>query len=330
MDPHFSSSERDRLKLIHHYTNFTSKSIIELTLNDGEGVSLWLNHVPQLAFEHDFLLHGLLSVSSLHLALCGQSENITSAIRHHHLGIELFRPYLSNITADKVGALLAFSCLLALYSFGIHRIVKTQLSPLAKITEVFNLVRGSGVIIQAGGRWVLEDGPWKPFFQSGDVDFSRELPAEMEAVLSRLLQRSKDTALYTTSQRLIYSMAIEVLRRNFVLATSAAHVQLTINLFPVMVQYKFLEFMRLGEPLALAILANYAVVLHWLRSHIWLEGWGQQTINAVGQALPHDWHDCIAWAIQEVRSGQVEASSNCKDRPRAQIMCSGHAALFSE
>jgi hypothetical protein len=55
----------------------------------------------------------------------------------------------------------------------------------------------------------------------------------------------------------------------------------------------------IGEPLALAILANFAVILYWLRQTIWLQGWGRETVEAVREALPVEWHECIAWAVQE-------------------------------
>jgi hypothetical protein len=38
------------------------------------------------------------------------------------------------------------------------------------------------------------------------------------------------------------------------------------------------DLVAAGEPLALAILTNYAVMLYWVREHIWTVGWGEDMI----------------------------------------------------
>ncbi len=118
---HFTDSEREQLRLMNHYALHTSKSITEITIPEDRDHSIWGNWVTELAFGNDFLLHGLLSLSALHLALCGVSrkDHIVIAIHHHSLGVELFRPHLSNITTDNYDAVFAFSCVIAFYSFGI-------------------------------------------------------------------------------------------------------------------------------------------------------------------------------------------------------------------
>ncbi|KAK9366257.1 hypothetical protein V1509DRAFT_648909, partial [Lipomyces kononenkoae] len=57
---------------------------------------------------------------------------------------------------------------------------------------------------------------------------------------------------------------------------------------------------------ALAILAHYAVILHWLRGHIWLDGWGEEIVDAVRQVLSSGWHACIAWVLKEVADSHTE------------------------
>ena len=131
---------------------------------------------------------------------------------------------------------------------------------------------------------------------------TQKLSVEMEGVLAELSQRIR-TTIATTAQSDVYAAAIATLRHNFLLATTRPHAKMTIVLFPIMVQPEFLVLLRIGEPLALAILANYAVILHWLRGHIWLERWGKEVVDAVHQVLTQDWRECIAWAVQEIRSG---------------------------
>ena len=306
---HFTVAEVDKLRLMNHYAQSTSKSIANLTFVTPEGLSLWRDYVPQLAFEHDFLLHGLLGISSLHLALSQPSvrhKYSVLAIHHYNLGITRFRPHLTNVTADNINALFAFSCIIALYSFGIHCIVDHHMTPLARIHEVLMLIRGTGVIVQSGINWLME-GPWEAMMMQYWADPMQKLPDEIENVLAELSRRV-NTTVAATAQSGTYLEAISALRLGFLLAT--AHPQLTkmIVKFPLLLQPEFMELLCIGEPLALAILGNYAVTLHWIREHIWMGSWGKQVVDAVRDALPLEWHECIAWAIKETESGSDAVS----------------------
>lgn len=302
--PHFTATERDNLRLMSHYACYTCIAIAGPTSIPRDVLLLWRDYVPQLAFKHDYLIHGLLGLSSLHLALSQpsmQHEHTVLATHHHNIGIVAFRAQLTNITVHNIDALFAFSCIVVLYSFGIYRSVQSQLDPIARIHEVLALVRGTGVIVKSGCHW-LQQGPMSATMIPQVVDPMRELPVGTEGVLTELSRRIH-TTIATTIHGDVYSAAISTLRSSFVLATERPDVKLAIAFFPVMVQPEFLMLVCIGEPLALAILANYAVILHWLRGHIWLEGWGKQVIDAVHQALPQDWRECIAWAVLEARSG---------------------------
>lgn len=318
--PRFPEAERDRLRLMHHYTGCTRETITELALNNAAGVFLWRDYVPQMAFEYDFLLHGLLSVTALHLALLrnhSHDKNMLLAARHHNIGITLFRQHLANITHDNVAAIFAFSCMLPLYCFGIHQTAHSELKPLAKIVELFMLIRGTGVIVRASQDWLTVKSPWRPFFKPKMGEITGDLPIEVDRVINMLLQRV-DECISVTEKRQVYAGAISVLRHNFLLATLFPHVQLTITFLPTMAPEPFLNMIRGEEPLALAILGNYAVVLHWMRSRIWMEGWGRQTFDAVRRVLPNEFHDCIAWAAEEIERGQLEGSlSTCSQEPSA-------------
>lgn len=301
----FTTTERDNLRLMNHYGGYTCIAIAGLTSTSEETLHVWRDYVPELAYEHNYLLHGLLGLSALHLALSKptlQHEHTVLAMHHHNIGIAVFRTLITDITADNINALFAFSCILVLHSFGIYRSIKSQLDPIAKIHEVLTLLRGTGVIVKSAMH-LLKQGPMRAALMPMLNDPTRELPFEIEGVLTELLQRI-DTTIATTVNGDEYTAAISALRHNFLLAIEHPDVNLTMVLFPVFVSPEFLPLVCIGEPLALAILANYAVILHWLRGHVWLEGWGRQVVGAVHQVLPLDWHQCVAWAVSEVGSAR--------------------------
>jgi hypothetical protein len=133
-----------------HSTLHTLKSTTEITTPEDRNQALLGNWSTELAFANNFLLRGLLSLSTLHLAHLDVSrqKHTLMAIHHHGLGIDLFRPQLSNITDDKHYAVFMFSFAVALDSFGIQRYSESEISPIPKINQVLILIRGSGVIFK--------------------------------------------------------------------------------------------------------------------------------------------------------------------------------------
>lgn len=92
----------------------------------------------------------------------------------------------------------------------------------------------------------------------------------------------------------------------FLLAAENPGAKMTVLPFPIMVPRQFMEKLEDRDPMALVILAHYSVVLYWLRNHIWLRGWGRQLVDAIHLELGSEWHGCLKWAIEEVRSPEVD------------------------
>ncbi|KAK9241691.1 hypothetical protein V1506DRAFT_550005 [Lipomyces tetrasporus] len=309
VEMNFTAAERHRFRLMNHYVHFTYQSLIEITTTNEDAFLIWRSFVPYLAFEHDFLLQGLLGLSSLHLALSQpyqQRESIANAVQHYGNALALARPHLSNVTEYQIDAIFVFSYIVALYSFGIHRIFPSQLSPLAKIIEVMKLIHGTSVIAKLGSDWL--DQTLLGLLRSYQfIKYSQNLSPELEDSLAQLRQRIYTTT-GRTAHREAYISAISLVRESFLRVVSGQSPQKVMGLFPVLVDPMLLIMVRLGDPLALAILAHYAVILYWLRGHIWLEGWGEQILDTVRQVLPSDWHVCIAWALEEVSGSHPEVS----------------------
>ncbi len=306
-----------------HYTLHASQSIGDIINGPEAGPTVWRDWVTELAFQNDYLLHGLLSLSALHLALSGVSprRHTVVAMHQHGLGVALFRPQLSRgITADNYDAVFAFSCVVAVYAFGIPRCCSESTffgdddssgagdDPITKLLQVLILLRRSSVVAKSAhevllqSRWSMLMLPWASL-DSVAAKNNGLLPEEIKDMISNLLQRVQITTSSTksiTPQQNVYISTIEILKLSLVFALSRPRAQLTLTLFPIITPAEFwTTLVRRREPFALAILANYSVILHWFKDNIWLHGWGKESIEAVRQALPPEWHDCIAWAIRQ-------------------------------
>jgi hypothetical protein len=289
--------ENDTLRLIHHYALSTSTSI-----SDSQAAVLMNRDViPALAFEHDFLLAGLLAVTSLHLAILNPCAlHNDAALKHHSQALTLIRPHLLHITPDNVYALFSFSCMIVCYSFGIHKAEISSHDPLEEMLAVFTLLRGIAVIAEMGEKW-LEQSPFASSATLPEPNSNTILEPTVEAALLSLSQRVLDSDVDPTS-RDAYEAAIGLLRHSFLLSAEQPRSTRTALPFPIMVPQPFVEKLREREPLALVILAHYAVILHWLRHSIWLRNWGKEVVEAVRHVVGPEWHGCLEFNVEQVGS----------------------------
>ncbi|RDL42214.1 uncharacterized protein BP5553_02193 [Venustampulla echinocandica] len=311
-DPEISLASRyalkddgnDTLRLIHYYGLSTRK----LLADGDEQIPIWRDVIPALAFEHDFLLSGLLAITSLHLALIHPSKVHHNAALHHYAkAIALFRPHLSAINPDNVSALFTFSCLVAVYSFGIHQTPGSHFSPLLEIQEVFTLFRGIGVVVKTGAKW-LEKGPISSFILPMPSNPSATLTSPgLESSLAHLSTRNEKTTI-DASLRGTYATMIALLRQSFLLVQETQIVKWAIFPLPIFAPIEFMGVLKEREPLALIILAHYAVLLHWRRDQLWLKGWGKEVIDAVRQVLGEEWQESLEWPVAEME-GRTQVGS---------------------
>ena len=115
----------------------------------------WRDTVPQLAFEHEFLLSSVLAITSLHLAILYPSDRYHNAALHYHTeALARFRLHLSSITPKNLSSVFAFSCLIPLFSFGIHCTPLRRLETLPGIYEIFTLMKFIATLLKSSTRWL--------------------------------------------------------------------------------------------------------------------------------------------------------------------------------
>jgi hypothetical protein len=104
----------DDFSLLHHWTLLTSLSIAEFKPLHF----YWQSVSPQMAFDHPYMMHGILSVAALHLAHfhTGTSgKHLITAARHHNIALRGFQDTLGNVNDQYSDALLAHSNLNVFY-----------------------------------------------------------------------------------------------------------------------------------------------------------------------------------------------------------------------
>ena len=289
----------DALRLIHHFTISTCKSI-----SDADNtITSWRDNVPQLAFEHDFLLSCVLAVTCLHLAILHPSDAYRNAALYYHTeALARFRLHLSSITPKNLSSVFAFACLMPLFSFGIYCTPLRRLDTLSGILEIFNLMKFIAALVKSSARMLHP----KQFPQVGVPEVNNPattFPEEIEASLTQLSDWN-NTITSDEALRGTYGAAIDLMRTSFLIAHEQPGKKMAVMPFPIQCPVEYVDKLMAKDPLALAILAHYAVIVHWLRGeHIWMRGWGKDIVDAVKENVgdQKEWLDCIEWPMGQVQ-----------------------------
>ena len=266
--------DNDKLRLTHFYSISTCYSISDPA--SGTHSLPLRDIVPSLGFDHDFLLSGLLAVTSLHLALLSPSAiHTASAIKYHTQALTQVQPHLTDVSSENVAALFSFSCLIASYAFGFHQIQRPEANPLDAILEIFNLIRGIRIIVRDGMK-CLQESPFAGTLVLSPSNPNGSLVPKIEAAISTLLYCISEQEMDSVSRE-AYIASIDLLRQTFLLAAEKPGAKMTALLFPILVHDVFMEKLKSKDPLTLVVLANYAVILYWLSADIWLRGWEKRS-----------------------------------------------------
>ncbi|KAK9476115.1 hypothetical protein V1514DRAFT_201730 [Lipomyces japonicus] len=132
-DAEFSRLHMGQLELLHFFLTVTTPTISDVT--DGD---LWLNHVPLLAFKHDFLMYAILTIAATQLRIqrevgtAAAAANVGSTttdrsrdsyferaeIWYRQRALETFRIAISGLrTGSQLEAMTVAGSLIAIQSF---------------------------------------------------------------------------------------------------------------------------------------------------------------------------------------------------------------------
>ncbi|KAH8430925.1 Zn(II)2Cys6 transcription factor [Aspergillus melleus] len=295
------------LELLHQWHVATARSLAhEAHLEDVVRIT-----VPQEALTYPFLMHSILAVSALHLSFTSPTERRRSykeaAIRHNNLSLTLCTPLLSNVTPENCHALFAFSCLTAVFAFGVQgRDGLPSAQGLIDVVEVFKMVRGVASVVQQARAWI-EQGGMRQLLKIGKLRkraagtvYDRELCSHLQTFIEEQLQ-PREPCMHENVD--ISAVLLQAARRQLELLNMYMTMEdpNAILAWPVLLDAQYLDLLLRVEPTALIILAYYGTALHLLFDNWWLDGWGQFIMNLA--SMRHgSVGDCrIAWLVDVIQ-----------------------------
>jgi hypothetical protein len=134
-------------ELMHHYTLHTSKTLARRP----EMQEAWQATIPEIAYGYEFLMHGILGLSALHLSHLKPekySHYLANAGFHMSLGLRSYRRILMAPSQENCFALFCFSGLIMVYIYAspMDPLESHSAAGLDSIFELLGLCRGTLVL----------------------------------------------------------------------------------------------------------------------------------------------------------------------------------------
>jgi hypothetical protein len=311
---------------MHHFTACYSEVMTE---HFDIMETMWQHEMPRLAFRSQYVMHGLLGFSALHLATV-QSERAlllrASATNHLDQALGFYRQDTGPATAENSDARFTFTWLVAMFAYAIP----SSVSPIDAMVELFSLVRGIEVVLQESLIWIIQ-GPFAPIITRALVE-SKGLPADgsalsmafafqsstshsngMGCVLDGDLPEGMDFGLnhldfmigmhnMIPEERRTCVLVLTELKQLYeqMLSSQASCGMSMVMCFPKQDPSLFSKLLKRRLPQALIILAYYAVLLDLLDSRWWISGWGRRVLSDVVGDLGDEWKSWIDWPMQAI------------------------------
>ncbi|KAH6670136.1 hypothetical protein B0J14DRAFT_112042 [Halenospora varia] len=266
------ASEIKDLELLHFYTTTTALSLSNLP--DRKHIWQWV--IPQLAFSHHCLMHGILAISAFHLARvqpARKEQLLTEASQQHASALSLFRSETQDINPSNCEACFAFSSLLvvdAWSSSGGNGDLFFTSSDYSDQTSVewVTLIRGVYHLLLSSWSWV-ESGPLQPLMKllPDDAPPPSDLNTEEKTRFDSLTSICEPTNDICVEEAHALKEAVSLLRTTYAqmiaLDPRISDAGMILS-WTIQVPELYLRMVRRRQPPSLVVLAHYALLLHML------------------------------------------------------------------
>jgi hypothetical protein len=286
-------------------------------LSNGEFDQTIFNNLMQLALSKSYLLYSLLALSALHLFSENRSrmELFARASFLHDAALRLVQPHITNFTEDDSIAVMVFSGMAATIELGQFVLNPNQTvespSPIDKILDCFQMSKGVRIVMTP--HWRHLHGSWiQPFLRVEDNReeilpiLDKEFPSLSIIrclVLSQDKKEQREACLYAVERVFLYICLIK-----FSLKSHPTCVKL-IDAWPVEVDNAYEMMVLQRKPVALVILAHYAVLLSLKENAWWLPGLPRKLLEQIDGILGEPWAQLLSWP-KEMIHGSHRPLSN--------------------
>ncbi|PYI20058.1 C6 transcription factor [Aspergillus violaceofuscus CBS 115571] len=301
--PKFGSTRE--LELMHKYATETYQSLC----NEPVDHYTWQTVIARKAFQHDFLMSGLLAVASLHIAATMDPPEalsyIDTALEYHDRAFAPFRHAIDNLTPANCDAVFAHSVITTVIGIALPRLSSDSQETntmTENIIVVFELLHGVSKIYTLSRDHLSTQlvtsrkGFWET--QLSILDAETETAFDRLTSLTHAMQDS-----ISEEQYRIIDGAIALLRRCFCRYNHARDIASVLG-WLAMASKEFVHALRCRQPLALLVLMHWGALLMELDGKVWwAKNSGRALVSELLSALrPCDtqWEGALQWPERKI------------------------------
>ena len=310
-NPVASNLNMDHLELMHHFSAVTTR---ELSIGPSR-FEVWNAIVPQIALSHEFVMHGILATSALHLAHLRPEQCQAywkRAAVHQDRALQLLQIAMANPTRDNADALFAFSLIIFYLASAAPSTAEDPMdeTPLGPAIHSLHMLRGVRLILEAVRHWV-EQGPLGPVLRwyPGHIQSNPTFRApDTEEHFSKLLvfcsttpNLNKDTEMDDVE---IYAAAASSLRASFLKVESVPEGDPNtppIWHWAVRLPATFVERLKEQHSVPLVLLAHWCVILLQARHYWWVGDWVDRTMREIEACIDQEHRSWLEWPIAKIK-----------------------------
>ncbi|KAF1993790.1 hypothetical protein P154DRAFT_57256 [Amniculicola lignicola CBS 123094] len=303
----------DDMKLLHHWT---AKLGFIHDLDHSPGVRLWSIDIVDIGFKHPFLLHGLLATAAIHKTLKDPQANRTSLLvqadTHISAALAVYMQLLQKPTLETSLPMFLFAALLFTYNVATDQVEEPH-QTLDSILHCFRLIQGIKIVIT--GYWdYLKQLPIVIGSVHGLTDLTIiPLPegggfkevTDLKQLASELDGPNRDVCMQTIENLHLCFLRTQTLLQNGSddpESNRPKHIHHLFINWAVMLDREFLVLLAAHNPVAIIIVAHYAILVSQARYAWWASGWPERILNTSKLLLDSrpEYRQWLEWPIQQI------------------------------
>lgn len=296
------------LQLFHHYAIATYK-----TMRDEDGIihDIWQKHLPEWGVEFPSILHLILALSALHLAYQKpelRSKYIEKADNRFTFGVRSVTSILFQLNDDNCQKVyMAASLICFIYFARGPRPGEYLIFSDSGPSEWLVLMNGVKLVVQSH-RAKIFTGLLEP--QGDETSYTttsamrsehHEHTVHLQSV-QRLIEEEaselKERELYMSALQDLFNIMDELYERASAGKKGVSFMDLVIG-WLYRRPGEFVLHLEQKQPRALVILAYWAVLLKYMESTWFMEGWSEHVMTGISGSLHLDYWRWIEWPMRK-------------------------------
>ena len=306
-------------------SNFLTKTMPDLMGNEMPYQGA-VAHYADIIFSRTYLLHSVLALSALHLLSQNQARKdlLNRATYLQSTALTSVKPHLTSVPEEQIVPLLFFAAHTAIYSMAeavlhIHANDDRSFDPIPKIVDSFRLIRGIRIVIGPHWAYIKTSKAGTLLAHHIDEKSNHQPEPGWDQQPQYRMMRTLAFGLKSKDDRTACLAAIESIFRSISMLQLYKDPRLSNRILQTWVMELddvFQNMLAQHKPVALVVLAHYAVLLSLGSGTWWVASWPKVLIERAEELLGDEWAEFLRWPKEMVfGTVQRDISRNCDAVP---------------